>query len=31
MTESMGFGRVDLRLGSLAEMALPDLVDAAAR
>ena len=29
MTESMGFGRFDLRLGSLAEMALPDLVDVA--
>ena len=30
MTEGMGFGQVDLRLGSLAEMALPDLLDLAA-
>ena len=29
MTETMEFGRVDLRLGSLAEMALPDLLDLA--
>ena len=30
MTEAMGFGQVDLRLGSLAEMALPDLLELAA-
>ena len=30
MTEAMGFGRVDLRLGSLAEMPLADLLDVAA-
>ena len=30
MTEAMGFERFDLRLGSLAEMALSDLLDAAA-
>ena len=29
MTETMEFGRVDLRLGSLAEMTLPDLLAAA--
>ena len=29
MTEAMVFGRFDLRLGSLAEMALPELLDAA--
>ena len=31
MTEAMGFARFDLRLGSLAEMALPRLLDVASR